>query len=129
MIGRTKETAMSIVLDHTIVPAHDAEASAQFFARIFGLAYEGRFYHFAPVRVNETLTLDFDTDDGFESHHYAFKVGDAEFDAVFARVREAGLAYGSGPFALEDMAINRRNGGRGFYFRDPNGHILEVLTR
>ena len=119
---------MAIVLDHTIVPAHDNEASAKFFARIFGLPYAGTMSHFAPVRVNESLVLDFDTCATFERHHYAFKVSDPEFDGIFQRVQDEGLAYGSGPFSSEDMKINHRSGGRGFYFKDPNGHLLEVLT-
>ena len=119
---------MTIVLDHTIVPARDKEESARFFAGIFGLAYDGTQSHFAPVRVNETLTLDFDTDKNFEVHHYAFKVSEAEFDEIFARVERAGIAYGSGPFSPEDGKIYRRNGGRGFYFHDPSRHLLEVLT-
>ena len=117
------------MLDHTIVPARDNEASARFFARIFGLDYAGTASHFAPVRVNDSLTLDFDQDDEFESHHYAFKVGDAEFDAIFGRIKAEGIAYGSGPYSLDDMGINHRRGGRGCYFRDPNGHVLEILTR
>ncbi len=130
---------MAIVLDHTIVPAHDKEASARFLARILGLRYEGALSHFAPLRVNDTLTLDFDNDTNFESHHYAFKVDETEFDGIFDRVRAEGIAYGSGPGSLDDMKINHRRslddmkinhrrGGRGFYFRDPNGHVLEVLT-
>jgi catechol 2,3-dioxygenase-like lactoylglutathione lyase family enzyme len=123
-----KEAPMTIVLDHTIVPARDKEESARFFARIFGLEYQGPVSHFAPVRINETLTIDFDNWENFERHHYAFKVSDAEFDGIFDRVRGEGLTYGSGPRAAENMEINHRNGGRGFYFRDPNGHLLEVLT-
>jgi catechol 2,3-dioxygenase-like lactoylglutathione lyase family enzyme len=119
---------MGIVLDHTIVPARDKEASARFLTRILGLRYDGPVSHFAPVRVNETLTLDFDDETEFESHHYAFKVDEAAFDEIFARVQTEGIAFGSGPYSLEDMQINRRRGGRGFYFRDPNGHVLEVLT-
>ncbi len=119
---------MGIVLDHTIVPAHDNQASARFFARIFGLAYEGPVSHFAPVRVNDTLVLDFDTSTTFEAHHYAFKVSESEFDRIFQRVRDEHLSYGSGPRSSDDMTINRRGGGRGFYFKDPNGHLLEVLT-
>jgi catechol 2,3-dioxygenase-like lactoylglutathione lyase family enzyme len=119
---------MTIVLDHTIVPAHDNEASAKFFARIFGLSYEGAPSHFAPVRVNDDLVLDFDTRESFDWQHYAFKVSDGEFDAIFSRVKQEGLAYGSGPFTPENMEINHRSGGRGFYFKDPNGHLLEVLT-
>ncbi len=116
-------------LDHTIVPATDKEASANFFAKIFGLKYEGPMGHFAPVLVNDSLTLDFDNSDRFESHHYAFRVSDEEFDSIFERVKAEGIAYGSGPFAQDNMQINFRRGGRGFYFKDPNGHSLELLTK
>jgi catechol 2,3-dioxygenase-like lactoylglutathione lyase family enzyme len=124
----SRRNDVTIHLDHTIVPARDKEASARFFARIFGLEYNGPVSHFAPVRINDTLTIDFDNWDAFEPHHYAFKVSEAEFDAIFDRVRSDELVYGSGPFSAADMQINRRYGGRGFYFRDPNGHLLEVLT-
>ena len=120
---------MPIVLDHTIVPAHDKEASARWFARIFGLTYEGLAGHFAPIHVNGDLTLDFDNHDRFESHHYAFYVSEADFDAIFGRIQAEGIPYGSGPFSLEDMGMNTRKGGRGVYFKDPNGHILELMTR
>lgn len=119
---------MGIVLDHTIVPARDKELSARFLARILGLRYEGPVSHFAPVRINDTLTLDFDNDTEFKRHHYAFKVDEMAFDDIFNRVRAEGIPYGSGPRSLEDMTINHRRGGRGFYFRDPDGHVLEVLT-
>jgi catechol 2,3-dioxygenase-like lactoylglutathione lyase family enzyme len=120
---------MAITLNHTIVPAHDKEASARFFSDIFGLKYEASGGHFAPVRINETLTLDFDTDEDFDSHHYAFHVGDIEFDAIFKRVQEAGIPYGSDPWHTENKELNSWNGGRGIYFRDPGGHLLELLTR
>jgi catechol 2,3-dioxygenase-like lactoylglutathione lyase family enzyme len=120
---------MAIMLNHTIVPAHDKEASARFFAQLFGLTYEGPMGHFAPVRVNDTLTLDFDNRERFESHHYAFHVSDDEFDDIFGRIKAAGITFGSGPRSLEDAQINTRRGGRGVYFRDPNGHVLELLTR
>jgi catechol 2,3-dioxygenase-like lactoylglutathione lyase family enzyme len=121
---------MAIILNHTIVPAHDKEASAQFFAHIFGLTYEKSGGYFAPVRVNETLTLDFDDDvDRFDTHHYAFHVSDPEFDAIFKRVQEAGIPFGSEPWNPENRQLNDWNGGRGVYFRDPNGHLLELMTR
>jgi catechol 2,3-dioxygenase-like lactoylglutathione lyase family enzyme len=120
---------MAIVLDHTIVPAHDKVAAAEFFAGIFGLEVGPAMGPFAPVHVNEGLTLDFQDRDRFEGHHYAFHVDDAEFDAILDRVQAAGIAYGSGPYSLEDGQINHRHGGRGFYFKDPNGHVLELLTR
>lgn len=122
---------MAIVLNHTIVPAHDKVASAKFFANMFGLPFdEGAVGYFAPVQVNETLTLDFHDDvDRFEIHHYAFHVSDQEFDAILKRVQEAGIPHGSGPRSLDDGKLNDWNGGRGTYFRDPNGHILELMTR
>ena len=118
---------MPIYLDHTIVPATDKEASARFFAKIFGLEYKGPWGHFAPVKVNETLSLDFDNRDVVEHHHYAFRVSDEEFDTILDRVKGEGLAYGSGPMQ-DDMQINHLHTGRGFYFNDPNGHRLEVIT-
>jgi len=119
---------MAITLNHTIVPARDKEASARFFADIFGLKYEGASGHFAPVRVNESLTLDFDDADGFDVHHYAFHVSDEEFDAILKRVQEAGVSFGSDPWN-RDGKLNSWNGGRGVYFDDPSGHILELMTR
>jgi len=120
---------MAIILNHTIVPARDKDAAARFFADIFGLAYEGPAGHFAAVRVNPTLTLDFADAGAFESHHYAFHVDDAEFDAILERVQAAGIPYGSDPWHLENQQLNSWNGGRGFYFRDPDRHVLELLTR
>ena len=121
---------MALELNHLIVPARDKEEAARFWARIFGLAYAGPVGHFAPIRIpGQGLTFDFDTWDSFEPLHYACKVSEAEFDAIFARVRQAGLTYGSGPFSPEDGQLNAWNGGRGVYFRDPSGHLLELLTR
>lgn len=128
---------MAIRLDHTIVPAKDKMASARFFAEIFGLTVTPGY--FAQVRVNESLTFDFADEDedwggpGFDprvgrSLHYAFHVGDAEFEAIFARVKARGLPYGSEPDSHTDGRINTRRGGRGFYFEDPYGHLLEVMT-
>jgi|SRR5215467_293656 len=124
---------MTIRLDHTIVPARDQIASAEFFAEIFGLQVKPG--HFAQVQINESLTFDFSSEPesqggptAIESHHYAFHVSDAEFDGIFGRVKARGLSYGSGPFNHTDGKIYTRRGGRGFYFEDPNGHLLEVMT-
>ena len=78
---------------------------------------------------SQALTLDFDNRESFEPQHYAFKVGETEFDEIFGRVKAEGLAYGSEPWTPDNLKINHRNGGRGVYFRDPNGHLLELLTR
>ena len=120
---------MAITLNHTIVPARDKEASAKWFANIFGLTYQGASGHFAPVQVNDTLSLDFDNRDQFESHHYAFHITEDEFDVIFGEIKAQSVPYGSGPRDLDDMNINHCLGGRGVYFVDLDGHILELLTR
>ena len=119
---------MTIRLDHTIVPAKDRVASAEFFADIFGLTVKPGPGYFAQVQVNESLTLDFADEPEPRSHHYAFHISEAEFEAIFGRVKARGILYGSGPFNRTDGQIYTRRGGRGFYFDDPNGHVLEVMT-
>jgi hypothetical protein len=86
------------------------------------------FSHFIVVRVNNTLCLDFDNKEKFESHHYAFKVTEQEFDEIFGRLETENIKYGSGPYEPENMKINHNNNGRRVYFRDVNGHLLEMLT-
>jgi hypothetical protein len=121
---------MSITLDHTIVPARDKVASAEFFAKLFGLSYDGPMGPFAPVRVNETFTMDFDDRwKEFGVHHYAFRVSEAEFDAIFGRIKEAGLAYGSHPWSLGNMKVDESGGGRTVYFFDLANHVMEIRTR
>ena len=117
-----------LTLNHTIVPSHDKEASARFFARIFGLEYAGPKGHFAPVHINDDTTLDWDNRDSFEGHHYAFVVSDEQFDAIRDRLTAEGVAYGSGPGTPTDGQINHRRGGRGLYFSDPDGHLMEIMT-
>ena len=119
---------MPIVLDHTIVPAKDKLASAQFFAEIFGLNVKPADGYFTQVQVNDNLTFDFADETEPQSLHYAFHISDAEFDAIYQRVKSKGLPYGSGPYNHTDGKIYTRRGGRGFYFEDPNGHLLEVMT-
>jgi catechol 2,3-dioxygenase-like lactoylglutathione lyase family enzyme len=120
---------MTIRLDHTIVPSKDKASSARFFAEILGLAVTPGRGYFAQVRVNESLTFDFaDESDPFSSLHYAFHVSDSEFEVIFGRVKGKGIPYGSEPHSHTDGRINTRRGGRGFYFEDPNGHLLEVMT-
>lgn len=121
---------MTLHLDHTIVPARDHVDAARRMARLFGLTFNGTWGHFAPLKVNDTLTLDFDTSANPNSHHYAFLASDEEFDAILGRVQGEGIVFGSGPSraARVDGAINHRHGGRGFYFECPDGHLWEVLT-
>lgn len=119
---------MEITLNHTIVPSKDNVESAKFYEKIFGFKFIKEWGHFAVVKVNSTLTLDFDTRDHFSKNHYAFKVNDQQFDEILDRIKLDNITFGSGAYSSDDGEINNRYGGRGVYFKDPDGHLLEILT-
>ena len=83
----SKEKFMTITLNHTIVPCFNNVESAKLYCKLFGFEYVGEFSRFIVVRVNDTLCLDFDSRDQFESNHYAFKVSEQEFDEIFERLQ------------------------------------------
>jgi catechol 2,3-dioxygenase-like lactoylglutathione lyase family enzyme len=121
---------MVVQLNHTIVWADDKHASAAFLADVLGLAAPTRYGSFVIVQVDNDVSLDFlDVDDVVHPQHYAFIVSEAEFDEIFERVRTRGLPYWADPGQEQLGEINTRDGGRGFYWEDPNGHLLEILTR
>jgi len=120
---------MEITLNHTIVPSHDNVKSAKFYARIFGFEFVKEWGQFAVVKVNQSLSLDFQAQDHFSSNHYAFKVSEQQFDEIIERIKKDNVSFGSGPYSLDDGAINNHFGGRGAYFKDPNEHVLEILTK
>jgi catechol 2,3-dioxygenase-like lactoylglutathione lyase family enzyme len=121
---------MSPKLNHTIVAARDKKASALFLSEILGLSPPMLLGPFALVTVGDELTLDFiDSKDEIRSQHYAFLVSETEFDQVFARIEERRLAYWADPYQRRRDQINHWDDGRGVYFEDPNGHLLEILTR
>ncbi|MFF8447118.1 VOC family protein [Streptomyces leeuwenhoekii] len=121
---------MTIELNHTIVAAHDKEASARFLAGLLGLEVGPTYGPFLPVEIPNGVTLDFlDTEGEITPQHYAFLVSEDDFDVIFARVREAGLTYWADPYRHRPGEINHNDGGRGVYFDDPDGHRLELLTR
>ncbi len=121
---------MAISLDHTHVPSRDMDASARQFAHIFGLDYKGAGSWMAGVRVNDSFKIAFvNYMEPLEQHHYAFQVDDEAFDAILGRIKDAGIAYGGDPDKPSNGETNDYNGGRGFYWLDPDGHLMEVLTK
>ena len=119
---------MEITLNHTIIPSKDNIESAKFYERIFDFKFLKVWGHFAVVKVNSTLTLDFQTKKNFLPIHYAFKVTEQQFGEILDRIKIDSIPFGSGPFSLENGEINHNDGGLGVYFKDPNGHILEIIT-
>lgn len=120
---------MTVQLDHTIVAARDKEVAAQFLAGILGLRVGAPFGRFLPVETDNGVTLDFVDSAEVVGQHYAFLVSEDEFDAIFERIGAAGVTHYGDPGHRQPGRINHRDGGRGTYFADPNGHNLEILTR
>jgi catechol 2,3-dioxygenase-like lactoylglutathione lyase family enzyme len=121
---------MSVQLNHTIVHARDSRAAARFVSEILGLPAPTRFGPFEVVQTANGVSLDFlDTDERFDPQHYAFLISEAEFDEIFARIRERGIPHWADPGKTRPGRINHGDGGRGVYFEGPDGHFLEMLTR
>jgi catechol 2,3-dioxygenase-like lactoylglutathione lyase family enzyme len=121
---------VSVQLNHTIVSCRDQQRSASFLTGILGLAAPVRFAHFLVVEADNNVSLDFaETTGPITPQHYAFLVGEAEFDAAFGRIQGEGLQFWADPGRRQPGVINHRDGGRGVYFEDPDGHVLEILTR
>ncbi|MFG2135240.1 VOC family protein [Streptomyces sp. NPDC048650] len=122
---------MTVSLHHTIVPAVDPRAAARYFATVMGLEAlppAGREGHFAPVRVNATLTLDFMAAADPEGHHLAFDVDPETFDAILARIQEAGIPYGSHPTEPDNGRTDHPLCARGLFFTDDAHNLYEVMS-
>jgi len=119
---------MAIRLDHIIVPSHDRVEAAKLLAGLLDVPWEESRGDFAPVYVNENLTLDFAQREQFESHHICFHVADADFEAILQRIQAAGITYRSRPHGEDDFRINTRLGGKNLYWKDADGHQWEILT-
>jgi catechol 2,3-dioxygenase-like lactoylglutathione lyase family enzyme len=121
---------VSVQLNHTIVSCRDQQRSAAFLSEILGLPPPTRFGHFLVVEADNAVSLDFaESRAEIAAQHYAFLVGEDEFDAAFGRIRDQGLTYWADPGKSRPGAINHNDGGRGLYFDDPDGHRLEIITR
>jgi catechol 2,3-dioxygenase-like lactoylglutathione lyase family enzyme len=121
---------MPVELNHTIIWSNDPKASAVFMAEILGRPAPHRFMHFEVVPMDNGVSMDFGQGEGkISTQHYAFLVSDAEFDEIFGRIQAKGLDYWADPARTRPGEINTHFGGRGVYFHDPTGHLLEIITR
>jgi catechol 2,3-dioxygenase-like lactoylglutathione lyase family enzyme len=122
---------VAVRLNHTIVPARDGEAAARWLAELFGMPPPEPFGPFWQVTTANGVDLDFDTygEEPFTTQHYAFLVDEAEFDAIHGRILDRGLNHWADPSRRQPGRINHHDGGRGVYFADPDGHLLEIITR
>ncbi|PWN01230.1 bleomycin resistance protein [Nocardioides silvaticus] len=120
---------MSIALNHTIVHASDRDATATFLAEMLGLPEPQEYGPFRVVELANGVSLDVMADRGtFQPQHYAFLVGEDDFDAILARIEERSLAHWADPAHQQEGRINHHDGGRGLYWEGPDGHNLEIIT-
>jgi hypothetical protein len=121
---------MNIQLDHLMVPARDKLAAARQLAELLGVPWSSTGVGpFAPVFVNDGLTLDFDEwTEPIPMIHYCFRVDEHDFDAILARIQKAGIAYRSSVHGPVDYQIDTQHGGRIVYWNEPGGHQWEMLT-
>lgn len=121
---------MAAELNHTIVWCRDKKLSSAFLARMLGLPEPTPFFHFMVVALDNQVSLDFMEKEGeVARQHYAFLVGEEDFDAAMGRIRAEGLTFWADPARSRPGEINSHFGGRGAYFEDPDGHLLEIITR
>ena len=121
---------MTVFFDHTIVPSTDRKRSADFFTEILGLPEAHVEEPFLVVHLGNDAALAFGGWDKTveNGQHYAFLMSEEEFDGFFARLNERGLDYWADASCNKPGEINHDDGGRGVYFRDPDGNFLEVIT-
>lgn len=121
---------MSVQLDHFIVPCRNQLASAQRLAELLGVPWDASALGgFSPVYLNDGLTLDFQqTGEPYPVSHYCFRVSQAEFDAILARLQGAGIDYRSSVAGPVDRKSNKDYGGDMVYWNEPDGHQWEMLT-
>jgi catechol 2,3-dioxygenase-like lactoylglutathione lyase family enzyme len=121
---------MTVQLNHTIVRVRDKREAATFLTEILGLDEPLPYGPFLVVQLSNDVSLDFADDHGPPTpQHYAFLVTESEFDAIFGRIKQRGLPYWADPGRRRPGEYNTNDGGRGVYWEDPNGHVLEIITR
>ena len=121
---------MTIRLDHLMVPSRDKVASAKLLAELLGVAWsETGVGPFAPVYVNDELTIDFDEwTEPIPMMHFCFRVSAEDFGVILGRIRAAGIPYRSSVHGPVDFQIDTQHGGSIVYWNEPAGHQWEMLT-
>ena len=121
---------MTVELNHTIVHVRDRWAASREVGQVLGLPEATAYGPFAELRLDNGASLDFMDEEGeIHGQHYAFLVGEEDFDGVLDRLRDSGRQWWADPFRRRPQEVNTQDGGRGLYWEGPDGHWLEVITR
>ena len=138
---------MQITLDHVGVLVRNIDETIEFYGRILGLKNAerrvDRGLEFAQIQVSDTSALAIWEAPEIPCQHFAFAVSAPHFDAIFERIRDAGLRYGNASDGFgetgnlsgkslnmkgPDVEAGARGEGASLYFEDPNGHSVEIMT-
>jgi len=122
---------VTVQLNHTVVGAVDAQASARWAAEMLGLAEPFAFGPFWQVDLDNGVSMDFASvapGDEVQPIHYAFLIDEDRFTDVYGRITERGLEHWADPHQHHPGEINTHDGGRGVYFLSNDGHYFEVIT-
>jgi len=120
---------MVIQLNHTLVNVRDKSESAPLVAEILGLPGPKPYGPFLVLELDNDVNLDFIDVEVVHKQHYAFLVSESEFDEIMARIKQRDLPHWADPFQKRAGEVNTDDGGRGAYWEEPSGHLLEIITR
>jgi catechol 2,3-dioxygenase-like lactoylglutathione lyase family enzyme len=124
---------MAIQLDHLILAVNERDTSIAFYTHILGLNHEkeGDQGPFSMLRVTPSFVIQMAAWGTAGGEHLAFAMSRPEFDAAFARIKAAGIAYGDQFDTVGNMqgpgdGAASQGMGKALYFFDPNKHLLEI---
>ena len=121
---------MGVELNHTIVHVKNRWDAARDVGQVLGLPEATAYGPFAELKLHNAVSLDFmDTEGEIRGQHYAFLVGEEEFDLILGRLQHLGRQWWADPFKRHPNEVNHEDGGRGLYWEGPDGHWLEIITR
>jgi catechol 2,3-dioxygenase-like lactoylglutathione lyase family enzyme len=124
---------MSVMLNHTIVWCRNNQLSTRYITETLGLGEAKPWGPFMVVELGNGVSLDYhdfyDLDGEILPQHYAFLVTEGDFNDIFGRIEAGAQDYWADPGLSIKGEINNNDGGRGVYFKDLDGHLLEIITR
>ncbi|MEO8329930.1 MAG: VOC family protein [Candidatus Nanopelagicales bacterium] len=115
--------------NHTIINVHDKHESAPFVADVLGLGPPQPYGPFLVLSFDNDVSLDFIDVEVLHRQHYAFLVSEPEFDEILGRINERQLTFWADPHQSKAGEVNTDDGGRGLYWEEPSGHLLEIITK
>ncbi|EGD56675.1 VOC family protein [Gordonia neofelifaecis] len=119
---------MAVSFNHTIIGAHDPQASAHFYREVLGARPAPDWGPFTNIVLDDATLLQFAPAPVNDPIHMAFLMNDEEFDRGYAALQRRQVEHWADPQMRRPGEIATEDGRR-VYFKDPSGHLLEMLTQ